>query len=81
MGSIHRYEGLTLNKVLKEKKNLDYSVSVKVVPFTYGSVVKNPPANAGDTADAGSIPGSGRSAGGNGYPLQYTCLEKSHGMT
>ena len=39
-------------------------------------VVKNPPANAGETRDAGSIPGSGRSPGeGNGYPLQYSCLE------
>ena len=28
--------------------------------------------------DPGSIPGSGRSPGeGNGYPLQYSCLEKS----
>ena len=36
-------------------------------------MVKNPPANAGD---AGSIPGSGRSpGGGNGNPLQYSCLE------
>ena len=34
-------------------------------------VVKNPPANAGDTRDMGSIPGSGRSLGvGNGTPLQ-----------
>ena len=32
--------------------------------FPGGSVVKNPPANAGDTGDAGSIPGSGRSPGG-----------------
>ena len=41
--------------------------------FPDGSVVKNPTANAGD---AGSIPGSGRSPeGGNGYPLQYSCLE------
>ena len=32
-------------------------------------------ANAGDV---GSIPGSGRSPGeGNGYPLQYSCLENS----
>ena len=39
-------------------------------------VVKNPPANAGDTRDVGSIPGSGRSPGvGNGNPLQYSCLE------
>ena len=26
--------------------------------------------------DSGSIPGSGRSPGGNGNPLQYSCLEK-----
>ena len=39
-------------------------------------VVKNPPANAGDMRDVGSIPGSGRSLGeGNGKPLQYSCLE------
>ena len=37
--------------------------------------VKNPPVSAGDTSDAGSIPGSGRSPGeGNGNPLQYSCL-------
>ena len=36
-------------------------------------MVKNPPVKAGD---AGSIPGSGRSPrGGNGNPLQYSCLE------
>ena len=39
-------------------------------------VVKNPPANAGDTGDMGSIPGLGRSpGGGHGNPLQYSCLE------
>ena len=44
--------------------------------FPGGSVVKNPPANAGDTRDTGSIPGSGRSPGeGNGNPLQCFCLE------
>ena len=38
-------------------------------------VVKNPPANAGDIGDAGSIPGSERSlGGGNGNPLQYSSL-------
>ena len=38
-------------------------------------MVKNPPANAGDTRDVGLIPGSGRSpGGGNGYPLEYSCL-------
>jgi len=39
-------------------------------------VIKNPPANAGDIRDKGSIPGSGRSPGGeHGNPLQYSCLE------
>ena len=39
-------------------------------------MVKNPPADAGDARDIGSIPGSGRSpGGGNGNPLQYSCLE------
>ena len=39
-------------------------------------VVKNPPANAGDLRDPGSIPGSGRSSGrGNDNPLQCSCLE------
>ena len=38
--------------------------------------VKSPPANAGDTRDAGLIPGSGRSPGvENGTPLQCSCLE------
>ena len=39
-------------------------------------MVKNRPANAGDIRDEVSIPGSGRSpGGGNGNPLQYSCLE------
>ena len=39
---------------------------------SHGSVVKNPPANAGDI---GSILGLGRSSGeGNGNPLHYSCL-------
>ena len=38
-------------------------------------VVKNPPAKAGYAGHAGSIPGLGRSpGGGNGNPLQYSCL-------
>ena len=41
--------------------------------FPGGSVVKNQPANAGDS---GLIPASGRSyGGGHGNPLQYSCLE------
>ena len=44
--------------------------------FPGGTVVKNLPANAGDSVDMGSIPRSGRSPGGeNGTPLQYSsCL-------
>ena len=45
--------------------------------FPGGSVVKNPPASARDTGDAGLIPWSGRSPGeGNGNALQY-CMENS----
>ena len=41
--------------------------------FPGGTVVKNLPANAGD---GGSVPGSGRSPGGeNGNLLQYSCPE------
>ena len=40
------------------------------------SEVTNPSANAGATGDVGSIPGWGRSpGGGNGNPLQHSCLE------
>ena len=39
-------------------------------------VVKNAPANAGDIRKVDSIPGLEKSLGeGNGYPLQYSCLE------
>ena len=41
-------------------------------------VVKNPPANAGNTRDMVLIPRLGRSPGeGNGNPLQYSCLKNS----
>ena len=41
--------------------------------YKCGSVVKNLPANAGDSS---LIPGKGRCpGGGNGNPLQYSCLE------
>jgi len=49
--------------------------------FPGGSVVKNPPANAGDTGDAGLIPGLGRSLGvGNSNLLQYFLPGKFHGQ-
>ena len=44
----------------------------QVFGFPVGSVVKNPPANAGYV---GLLHGSGRSPGEeNGNPLQYSCL-------
>ena len=51
---------------------------MKYMGFPGSSVVKNPPANAGDT---GLILESGRSPGkGNGNPLQYSCLREFHGQ-
>ena len=38
-------------------------------------MVKNLPANAGDTRNVGLIPGMGRSRGGYGDPFQYSCLK------
>ena len=49
--------------------------------FPGGSVVKNLPANTGDTGDESSVSGLGRSpGGGHGNPLQYSCLGKSGGQ-
>ena len=62
--------------------HVEFEVSVACVSeakcglsdFPGSPVVKSLPANAGDL---GSIPGSGRSPGGeNGNPLQCFCLEK-----
>ena len=72
---------LSINKLftvitfyLKKSKTSDYCFSLTVTPvFPGGSVVKNPPANAGDE---GLIPGSGRCPReGNSNPLQDSCLE------
>ena len=43
-----------------------------------GSADKYSACNAGDTGDMSSVPGLERSpGGGNGMPLQYSCLENS----
>ena len=53
----------------------------KIQGFSDDSVVKNPPANAGDTGDAGSILGLEKTpGGGHGNPLQYSCLKNPHGQ-
>ena len=50
----------------------DIKISKRPSGFPGGTVVKNPPANAGDERDVGFIPGLGRSpGGGNGNPLYY----------
>ena len=46
--------------------------------FQVALVVKNPPVNAGDIRDMGSIPGLGKSlGGGHCNSLQYSCLEST----
>ena len=48
----------------------------KTKKVTEVTVVKNPPASAGDIGDTGLIPGFRRSPGaGHGMPLQYSRLE------
>ena len=68
MSAEHSWEGLFSGQAEQGLQNTLPQPKV----FLGGSVVKNPPDNAGDM---GSIPGSGRSpGGGNGNPLQYPCL-------
>ena len=60
-----------MGKYSKKKKKKKGSNVLVLIRLPGGSVVKNPPANAGDM---GSIPGSRRSPGEeNGNPLQYSC--------
>ena len=68
------------NSVLKASVSsvIVWAVVIPTMGFPVDSVVKNPPANAGNTGDTSLIPGLGRSQGvGNGNPLQYSCLENS----
>ena len=65
------------NSFKLEGREIFYFLSVSGISifggFPGGSVVKNPPVNAGGT---GLTPGPGRSRReGNGNPLQYPCLE------
>ena len=80
--SILSLEELTLLKwpyYSKQSTDLMWSRS-NYQGFPGGSVVKNLPANAGDTGILGSIHGLARlSGGGNGTPLQYSCQD-AHGQ-
>ena len=67
-----------LTDLKKKKKILNYLTKCIAIQlgFPGDSVVKNPPAKAGDSRDVGSIPRSRQSPeGGNSSPLQYSCLE------
>ena len=69
-----------LSQVFRSCEQSSFYYPIYILPlcrtvFPGGSVVKDPPANAGD---ASLIPELGRSPGeGNGNPLQYSCLENS----
>ena len=87
--SVYTYN--VINRVLEEpraERTTDYCLGkfeVDLDGHRASQVVqrlkKIPHANAGDISDVGSIPGSGRSpGGGHGNPLQYSCLENSHGQ-
>ena len=69
MGTVFGYLGEYLHEVIF----LCLKCLVWKEGFPGGSVVKNPPASAGDM---GFIPGLGRGRG-NGDPLQYSCRENS----
>ena len=62
-----------------ETENLSWSMRLLLIGLLkWLSGQRNPPAKAGDAGTLGSIPGLGRSpGGGNGNPLQYSCLENS----
>ena len=74
-GFAGRFHGMKAERI-REQKSLgsirmdsqltEFTVRVSVMEgwgFPGGSVVKHPPANAGDTGDVGSIPRWGRSPG------------------
>ena len=68
-----------MNLVLFQNRTFKkQSLSTVSTGFPGGSDGKESACNAGDP---GSIPRSGRSSGeGNGYPLQYSCLENPTGQ-
>ena len=71
LSQFREFQGLSF-----EKPETPPSMSSSMRTSQEALVVKNPPATAGDRRDTGSIPGLGRSCeGGNGNPLQYSCLE------
>ena len=80
----HQQTNLRLECTFQTARLPDFQVSCKnfkyiCIDVQYGlggASDEDPPANAGDIRDVGSTPGLRRSpGGGNGNPLQYSCLE------
>ena len=69
------HEGRGGGVALREAAHYSVKNSSPRQGFPGGTVVKNPPANAGDVRHVSSTLGSQRSSGGGyGNPLQYSCL-------
>ena len=67
---------VTVHGVTKSHTRLKQPSVHWVKCFTIGSAGKESSCNAGDTGDVDLIPGLGRSSGGgNGNPVQYSCLQ------
>ena len=84
MDLVHNYKLIEEFKIFffssyKVKKDTKHDAKYMLMKETiFDVVVKNPPANAGDTRDTSLILGSGRSPKvGNGNLLHYFCLENS----
>ena len=76
MTTITRDYAIATGAVIHGKRVGERNELLPKLGFPGGASGKEPPANAGDTRDANSIPGSGRSpGGGDGNPLQDSYLE------
>ena len=66
------------NAEMNNLVHMSFCTCIDIHGFPGGAVVKNTPVNAQEARDTGVIPGSGRSSGGgNGNPLQHSCLGES----
>ena len=72
--------GARVSKSQTRLKRLSMHTSISWV-FPGGAGSKEPPCNAGDTGDPGSVPRWRRfPGGGHGNPLQYSFLDNSQGQ-
>ena len=72
--AIYSFQDQLLGSLFQNRHQENSSgIGMTLPTFKVMTVVKNPPANAGDLRDLASIPGSGRSpGGGHGNPVQYS---------